>query len=123
MHDFEHRTCRKYLYHPARVRKIMAKLHRAGLVLATEGRASGYCACKKAGSVTLAQIAQALDETPVAISWRPGDVDKNCMVSSGMAAVMDGVYAAMNGECRRLLATITVADITDRLSELQNQHT
>ena len=50
---------------PARVRKIMAALCRAGLAFATEGRASGYHTGPEAGAVTLRQVADALGEVPV----------------------------------------------------------
>ena len=97
---------------PARVRKIMAALCRAALAFATEGRASGYHTGPEAGAVTLRQVADALGEVPVAVSWRSGDVDRECLVSSGMAAAMDGVYGLLNDRCRDALAELTIEQIS-----------
>ncbi|MDD4851099.1 MAG: Rrf2 family transcriptional regulator [Gemmiger sp.] len=100
---------------PARVRKILAKLAHAGLVQVFEGRASGYHCQENGRDITLCQVAQALGEVPVGVSWRPGDVDKNCLVSSGMADAMDGVYEALNEVCFGKLAEITIGQISDTL--------
>lgn len=100
---------------PARVRKIMAKLHRAGLVQAQKGQGSGYLTLPDGGDIPLSAVLRALEEEPVSVSWRSGDVDKDCLVSSGMAAVMDGVYARMNAAGMRELESITIGSINDTI--------
>lgn len=45
---------------PARVRKVMARLKRAGLVQTKEGKVGGYSSVEKAGDITLYRIAEAL---------------------------------------------------------------
>jgi hypothetical protein len=57
----------------------------------------------------------ALGEEPVSISWRSGDVDRDCQVSSGMGAVMDGVYEKLNSACFDWLDTVTVGSIVGTL--------
>jgi len=100
---------------PARVRKVMTKLHHAGLVDAERGKGSGYRCTARTEKATLKQIMLALGEEPVSISWRSGDIDRDCQVSSGMGAVMDGVYEKLNGACFDWLDTVTVESIVGTL--------
>lgn len=101
---------------PARVRKVMARLRRAGLVAAKPGAEGGYRFCLEASNLTLREIAEALDETPVSPSWRPGNPDLPCAVASGMAGAMDAVYAELNSACMERLAGITLDMIEARLT-------
>ncbi len=101
---------------PARVRKVMAKLKQAGLVDARPGAEGGYRFLMKPVDISLRRIAEALDERPVAACWRSGDPDTDCMVSSGMAKAMDGVYEELNRVCLDCLSGITLADIEARLA-------
>lgn len=99
---------------PARVRKVMARLKKAGLVRTKEGVEGGYLFEKDPASVTLRQIADALDVRFVSAAWRSGDTDMVCLVASGMAVIMDGIFAELDGLCRERLETVNVADI-DRM--------
>ena len=70
---------------PARVRKVMARLVRAGLAESSEGRGSGYAA-PGAGAVTLLQVLDAVGARAVDVAWRTGDMDRDCLISSGMGS-------------------------------------
>jgi Rrf2 family protein len=96
---------------PARVRKVMAKLCRAGLIESERGQGSGYLCRPDSEQVVLGSVFRALEEEPVSMNWRSGDMDRECLVSSGMGAVMDGIYTRMNLQCFRWLDTITIADV------------
>ena len=48
-------------------------------------------------------------------AWRSGDMDCECMVASGMADVMDGVYTAVEKTGRETLAAMTLADVDRQL--------
>ena len=85
---------------PARVRKVMAQLKRAGLVETHEGAVGGYRFAGSADTVTLCDIAQAVGAAFVSASWRSGDVDKPCLVASGMGALMDEVYTGLDALCQ-----------------------
>ena len=98
---------------PARVRKVMSKLHKAGLIQSLQGQGSGYCALPGSEALTLDTVLDALEETPVPMSWRSGDMDRDCLVSSGMGGIMDGIYAALNEGCRKQLSAITIGSIND----------
>ena len=88
---------------PARVRKVMAQLKRAGLVETHEGAVGGYRFAGSADTVTLCDIAQAVGAAFVSASWRSGDVDKPCLVASGMGALMDEVYTGLDALCKERL--------------------
>ncbi len=100
---------------PARVRKVMSKLKKAGLVAAEQRNDGGYLLAREAAGVTLAEIAAALGESMIGPVWHSGDVDMDCEVASGMAEVIEGIRARLNGECARVLASITLADVGDML--------
>ena len=100
---------------PARVRKVMSKLKKAGLVAAEQRNDGGYRAAREASGVTLAEIAEALGESMIGPVWRSGGVDMDCEVASGMADVMETVRARLNDECTRALAAITLADVGNML--------
>lgn len=101
---------------PARVRKVMAELGRAGLVRAREGRgSSGYSAAPGSGSVTLAQVMDALGGTAVPAAWRTGDLDRNCLISSGVGDLMDGICRDLNALCHARLEQITIGEVSDRI--------
>lgn len=57
---------------PARVRKIMALLKRAGLIETKEGAEGGYLFCRKAEEVTLSEVGKALGTAFVSVSWKAG---------------------------------------------------
>lgn len=100
---------------PARVRKIMAKLKKAGLVLTREGLEGGYRFAREAETVTLRDVAGALNFCFVASGWRSGSADLPCLIASGMADVLDGIYAEMDEECKEKLSMITIADIDHKI--------
>lgn len=100
---------------PARVRKVMAKLKRAGLVGTKEGAEGGYYFELDSARVNLRMVDDALMEPFVCSSWRSGSHDLQCLVASGMADVLDEIYTRLNMRCRDELATITIRSIHDRI--------
>lgn len=103
---------------PVRVRKVMAKLRRAGLVEAREGkREGGYRSLADAMDIPLSRILLALGDDCVTPTWRPGSEEEDCLISTGMADALDEVYARLNEGCLRTLGEITVADISRRIFE------
>ena len=96
---------------PARVRKVMSKLHKAGLVEPHMGQGSGYSADPGAGAIALDTVLNALQEQAIEMNWRSGDMDQDCLVASGMGDIMAGVYGELNKACLEKLAQITINDI------------
>lgn len=96
---------------PVRVRKVMAKLKKAGLVETREGTDGGYRICKAPEDITLTQVANALEVCFVSTNWSSGSIDKPCLISSGMAGIMDHIFQQLDDGCRQQLEQITIADI------------
>lgn len=96
---------------PARIRKIMSMLKKAGIVATKEGLDGGYYILKKPSDITLKDIGEAIQIDYVSSSWKPGNQEMSCLIASGMANIMDGIYQELNDICREKLGGITVRDI------------
>lgn len=96
---------------PARIRKIMSMLKKAGIVATKEGLEGGYYLLKKPCDITLKAIGEAVQVDYVSASWRSGSHDLSCLIASGMADIMDGIYDSLNELCRERLEHITISDI------------
>lgn len=99
----------------AQVRKVMAKLKKAGMVETKEGHVGGYRFCKDANTLSLAQVANAMEVCFVSAAWRSGDTDMDCLIASGMSAIMDTLYLQLNQQCKKTLQGITIADIDQKI--------
>ncbi len=100
---------------PARVRKVMAQLAHTGLIDTREGAVGGYHFSRDPDKVTLKEVGDALAMQYVNSSWRSGKLDCDCLVSSGMGNVMDGLLHGMNDACGVYLKTVTLADIDHQI--------
>lgn len=96
---------------PARVRKVMACLKRSGLVETKQGNVGGYLFTADPAKVTLAQVAEAVQARFVEAGWHSGDSDMECLVASGMAKLMDGIFAELNKSCMEHLKYIRISDL------------
>lgn len=100
---------------PARVRKVMAALCRAGLARCRQGKGSGYLTREDGAEITLSAVMAALGETPVNMSWRSGDELRDCPICSGMGAEMDRLYNELNENCMSALERVTIGSISGDL--------
>ena len=100
---------------PARVRKVLSRLRRFGLVDAREGEGGGYRFSGDPAAVTLAQVADALELRCVEFRWHSGSVDMECLVASGMGGLMDALAADLDNRCRQRLAEVTIASLEHQL--------
>ena len=100
---------------PTRVRRVMAGLKKAGMVETREGLDGGYRLTADPATLSLRQVAEAVNTRFVDCAWHSGDIDRDCAICSGMAGVMDALYRGMNEECAAYLAHITITDIETRL--------
>lgn len=104
---------------PARIRKVMAKLKKPGLVKTREGVGGGYTLGDEGKQITLGMISSAVEERFVKSSWTTGNQEMDCLVASGMAGVLDEIYGEMNGMCQEYLEKITLEDIEGMIFEKQ----
>lgn len=101
----------------ARVRKVMARLKKGGLVETRTGVDGGYRLIAAPSEVSLAQVADALGVRIVEPAWHGGGVvDCDCMVASGMAGVMDHLFDGLEARCRAYLGTLTLAHLEEQLT-------
>jgi len=100
---------------PARVRKVLAKLKIKGFVDTREGLRGGYHIGMPADKITLKDICDALQEEMVKASWKSGSADMDCLVSKGMAGIMDGLCTELNSLCLDYLDQLTIVDIEKRI--------
>lgn len=103
----------------ARVRKIMGKLKHKDLILSKEGKGSGYCIIPNGNKITLLDVLIALDTKVVSAGWQSGDIDKNCLISSGMGSIMEGIYKELDITCRKQLSHISIGDIDKQIFKKQ----
>lgn len=100
---------------PARVRRVTAKLKKAGLVETKEGSEGGCRFTGDPGQTDLARVATALEVKFVEVSWRSGSQDRECLICTGMAGVMDQLLDELDELCKRRLSQLTIADLDRRL--------
>ncbi len=106
---------------PARVRKVMAGLKKAGLVETKEGSVGGYRFSGAADTLTLDRVAQALDIRFVEANWHSGDRDKACLIASGMSGLMDDIVDDLDARCRERLRQINIADLDQKIFDKQKE--
>ncbi len=102
---------------PTRVRRVLAGLKKAGMVETREGLDGGYRLTADPATLSLRQVAEAVNARFVDCAWRSGDIDRDCAICSGMAGVMDALYRQLNEQCAAYLSRLTVADIEKELFE------
>jgi len=95
---------------PTRVRRVLA-----GMVETREGLDGGYRLTADPATLSLQQVAEAVNTRFVDCAWHSGDIDRDCAICSGMAGVMDALYRSMNEECTAYLSHITITDIETQL--------
>lgn len=100
---------------PTRVRKVLARLKRAGFVETKEGIDGGYRFCGDAQKVNLCMIADALEVSFVSASWKSGSVEMDCLIAAGMAGILDEMYQNLDEKCREELRHVTIADLDDKI--------
>lgn len=100
---------------PARIRKVMTRLKKAGLVQTKEGVDGGYHLELPADRIDLCRVDEAVNVRIVSAAWRSGDAQMECLVASGMADIMDEIYEDLNERCKQHLRSITIADIDQRI--------
>lgn len=100
---------------PARVRKVMAKLKKSGIITTKEGLDGGYQFVNDSNLVNLRMVCEALETDFVFASWKSGNEEMSCMIASGMAGVMDEIYDELNEMCKKRLGEISIKDIENRI--------
>lgn len=104
---------------PVRIRKVMAKCKRYGLVTTKAGVNGGYMVVDGGENINLKQIYDAVSVPIIESKWHSGDMNSDCSICSGMAQYVDEMFSMMNEECVKLLETIKLCDVEDRLGQIK----
>ena len=102
---------------PVRVRRVLSKLCKAGLLEGKRGQAhggGGYC-CQKTKTITLRQVSDVFGGRFAEYNWTSGRPEADCPICSGMSGYMDRVYGELNRCCADYLETVTIAEIEQNL--------
>ncbi|WMC93744.1 RrF2 family transcriptional regulator [Kineothrix sp. MB12-C1] len=102
---------------PARVRMVMAKLKKAGIVSTKEGLEGGYHLELNPKDLSLYEISEALNFKFVSSSWKSGGIDMDCLIASGMGSVLEHIYEDLNDLCKERLKQIYIDDINNEITE------
>ena len=100
---------------PVCVRRVMGKLKKAEIVSTKEGINGGYHLSVDAKELDLNRVSEALKMDMVKAGWHSGSSDKECMIASGMAGILDELLAGMNEACREYLRKVTISDIEKKI--------
>jgi Rrf2 family protein len=96
---------------PTRVRKIMAKLKKANLVITKEGTDGGYFFHQDASAVTLKQIVDAVQAPIVTSNWYSSSTFLSCPSAVAMNNILTSICTHLDACCKKKLMNITLWDI------------
>lgn len=99
------------------LRRVMASLCQAGLVLAHEGRGGGYRLARAANRIPLCEVYEAV-EPEGAIGQSPCAPNPRCKVGAGMRAAFAEAVKSANDGLLRGLAERTIEDVARRAEAL-----
>lgn len=106
---------------PARVRKVMSRLKKDGLIAARAGGGdSGYRFCGDPGTISLLRIMDALQARCVQARWHSGKLDMDCLAATGMIGLMDGITEDLEACCRERLSGVTLEELERKLFSNQS---
>ncbi len=100
---------------PARVRKVMAKLKKAGLVGTKGGFDGGYEFIRDPEKTTLHDIFAATSRRFIKLTWRSGSSGNACPISRAMGPFTDELFRRLDTACNDILESVTVAEILRRI--------
>lgn len=88
---------------PARVRRVLAPLVRAGIVAGREGGGGGYVLARAPEAITLAEVFGAVEEGPV-LPAHPRGPSTRCPIGSGITAGLEELEDEVGDAVRDALA-------------------
>ena len=101
---------------PSFVRRILAKLSKAGLVSTTTGKSGSCLLAKKAEDISLLEIYKAVD-APKTFAIHDYPVQSKCRVSCNIEATMQKVLAGAQNSFEESLEKTTLAEVIAGIEE------
>jgi Rrf2 family protein len=101
---------------PVVIRRVLARLVRAGLVTGGSGAAGGYRLARPAGEITLWEAYQAVREQgPFGLHPRAPNV--RCPVGRTILPKLIEIYGAAEGAMKSVLAATTVRSLSRKMAQ------
>jgi len=100
---------------PARVRRVLAPLVRAGIVAGREGGGGGYALARTPDAITLGDIFAAVEEGPVLPS-HPRAPNTRCPIGSGITAALEELEDDVGDAVRDVLARRSLRWLAKRVA-------
>lgn len=97
---------------PVVVRRLMAALVQAGLVVATAGRNGGFQLSRCPNEISLADVYRAVEHDEL-FSWHPQPPNQNCPVGANL-------HGALAGKIDQVKSTLEAELAKTRLSDLEH---
>ena len=101
---------------PSFVRRTLAKLSKAGLVVTTTGKAGTCRLAKKPGQISLLDVYEAVD-APKAFAIHTYAPQKPCLVSCNIKIALEKALSKTQEVMEASLAKITLAQIVDDMKQ------
>jgi len=102
--------------HASRIRTIVAKLVKAGILSAQEGRSGGVTLHRPASKIDLEEVLRIVDPSPF-IKIHETPKASKCPVSCGMAKVMEMVESKVEDSARKSLKSFRLDDLLEFATE------
>lgn len=100
--------------HPVALRRTLAPLRSAGLLVTGRGRGSGWSLARGADTISLADVYAALGSEPL-FALHPHEPNLECPVGFGIRPVLDDVFDDVRRAVQAELGKVTVATLLDDL--------
>lgn len=101
--------------HPARVRRVLAPLVRAGLVLAREGGGGGYVLARRPEAITLGEVFGAVEQGRV-LPLHPRGPNTRCPVGAGIVPALEDLEKELEAAVREALSRRTLRWLAARVA-------
>ncbi|MEU6491796.1 Rrf2 family transcriptional regulator [Streptomyces sp. NPDC049097] len=95
---------------PVVIRRLLATLRRAGLVVSRRGAGAGWTLSRDLTAITLLDVYEAIGSEPMFALHR-STPDPGCVVGHGIGPAMTTVYDGIEAALREELAKTTLEDV------------
>jgi Rrf2 family protein len=100
---------------PVVLRRILARLVKAGVLEAQPGKRGGFRLARSPRAIDLATVYRAVEEDDALLAVHTNPAVKSCAVSCAIKPVLDDVFRDAEAALARSLAGRRLSDVLDRI--------